>query len=195
MATMTNLIIEFIRNLANNNNLILVIFVASSVIVLESVVPILPLAVFIALNMLIFGNLMGFLISWIATIVGCTLSFYIFRLGLNKYLYKYIGKSPVLTKLIGKVEKIKFNNLVLITALPFMPAFSINVACGLSKMSYKKFLANIIIAKISIVYFWGFIGKSLIESMGSISTLMILSVILIIMYVISSYVKKIIGIE
>ena len=48
-------------------------------IMLESMIPILPLAVFIALNIMTFGSLFGFLISWIATVIGCMISFTLCR--------------------------------------------------------------------------------------------------------------------
>ena len=49
-------------------------------IILESIIPALPLSVFITLNMVAFGDILGFLISWLSTIVGCMLSFFLFRL-------------------------------------------------------------------------------------------------------------------
>ncbi len=52
-------------------------------VLLESVLPPLPLGAIVGLNMLSFGNVFGFLISYIATIIGCIVSFYLFR-----YLFK-----------------------------------------------------------------------------------------------------------
>ena len=48
-------------------------------IIIESMIPILPLAVFITLNMVSFGSFFGFLISWLSTVIGCMLSFSLFR--------------------------------------------------------------------------------------------------------------------
>ena len=45
-------------------------------IIIESMIPVLPLAVFITLNMVSFGPIFGFLISWLATITGCMISLY-----------------------------------------------------------------------------------------------------------------------
>jgi uncharacterized membrane protein YdjX (TVP38/TMEM64 family) len=195
MEELINNTIELIKDLAASNNPLLVVFLASLTVIIESIIPILPLAIFIALNMFIFGNFWGFIISWIATIIGCTISFYIFRLGLNKYLYRFLDKDDLPNKLINKINKIKFNHLVLITALPFTPAFAINIASGLSKMSYKKFLTNIVIAKISIVYFWGYIGKSFLESITDINTLIKIGIVLVITYYISTYITKKLNIE
>ena len=48
-------------------------------ILFESIVPILPLSVFITLNFLTFGSIIGFIISWVFTVLGCMMSYYIFK--------------------------------------------------------------------------------------------------------------------
>ena len=127
---MQNIIQEVILKLQDfvlNNNIFLSLFVGVFIIVLESIVPILPLALFIALNMIVFGNLFGFIISWIATILGCSLSFFIFRKGVSKWLYKNLDNKPRTKKLMNIVSNISFSKLVIIMAIPFTPAFSINI--------------------------------------------------------------------
>lgn len=179
-------LIQYLETLLTSDNYLFVLFLASFIVVLESIIPILPLALFISLNMIIFGNILGFIISWIATIIGCIISFYLFRTGLSKHVYKYVK----VTKVINKIDKIKFKNLVLITALPFSPAFAINIAAGLSNMSFKKFFFNILIAKISVVIFWGYIGSSLISSFTNISDIIVVAIVLLITYYISDYIMK-----
>lgn len=195
MENVINSIVEYLKELAATNNMALVLFLASITIVIESIIPILPLAIFIALNMLILGNTLGFIISWIATIIGCTISFYIFRSGLNKYIYKYLDNKVKTKNMINKIDDLKFSHLVILTAIPFAPAFAINIASGLSKMSYRKFFFNILIAKISVVYFWGYIGKSLLESITDINTIIQIGIVLVITYYISEYVTKKIKVE
>ena len=46
------------------------------------------------------------------------------------------------------VSNINITGLVLLVALPFSPAFAINIACGLSKMPFKNFLIAILIGKL-----------------------------------------------
>ena len=180
-------IVETIKDFALNNNIILSLFIGFFLIILESIIPILPLAVFIALNLIIFGNITGFILSWIATIIGCTISFYIFRKGLSKKIYKHIDNTRVM-KLINIIDDISFSKLVIIMAIPFTPAFAINIGAGLSKMKYKKFLLAAIIAKLSTVYFWGFVGTTLFESMTDITVIIKLTVILLIAFILSKIV-------
>lgn len=82
------------------------------------------------------------------------------------------------------------SNLVVVIALPFTPAFLINIASGLAGVDKKKFLIAILVGKLSIVYFWGVIGTSFLESMTDIKTIMIISVMLVIAYFVSKYISK-----
>lgn len=181
-------IIEYLKDLVLNNNMFLSLFVGMFIIVLESIIPILPLALFIALNMIVFGNFVGFLISWVATIIGCSVSFFIFRKGLSNKIYKNIDNKPRTKKLMNIISHISFSKLVVIMAIPFTPAFSINIGAGLSKLKYKKFLFACIIAKISVVYFWGFIGTTFVESMTDITVIIKLLIILFIAFFLSKIV-------
>lgn len=182
--------IDFLKTQVQSNNPIVGIFFGMLVIVLESMIPILPLAVFIAVNMLVFGNITGFIISWVSTIIGCLIAFTICRKGLSDRFYSKIKKDGRIDKLMYKISNIKLSHLVIITALPFTPAFAVNIASGLSNISYKKFLVAIIISKLSIVYFWGFIGTTFLESITNINVLIELGIILLIAYIISKIVMK-----
>lgn len=165
------------------------------IILLESIIPALPLGVFIAFNMMAFGSLLGFIISWISTIVGCVLSYLFFYKFISDKLEKRIKKHKKIERIRTSIKKLNFSKLVLIIALPFSPAFLINIACGLSKMDFKKFLISIIIGKLSIVYFWGFISKSLLESITDIKTIITVLLLLVISYILSKIVNKKLNIE
>lgn len=164
-------------------------------IILESIIPALPLGVFIAFNMAAFGGALGFVISWISTCIGCVLSYLFFSKLFSRFLMKKASKKEKLDKVVKRMMNINFSKLVLIVALPFTPAFLVNIACGLVKVNFKKFLASILIGKISIVYFWGFVGKSLLESITDIKTLIIVLMLLLVSYILSKIVSKKLEIE
>ena len=181
---------EWLYNLSEfNPSVFMAIFMLLTMII-ESIIPMLPLALFIAIAMIIFGELIGFLIGWIGTILGCCLSFYIFRKIKKTKVGIKFKKYNRIERLLKGLERMKFRNFVLITAIPFTPAFSINIASGLSDVSFRKFLVMIIISKVSIVYFWGFIGKTFIESITDFNVVVQILGILAFVYVISHLVQK-----
>lgn len=188
-------ILEQLTNFVYSNNIFISLFFGMFIVILESIIPILPLALFIAVNTVVFGNVIGFIISWIGTIIGCSISFFIFRKGFSKKLYKHLDHSTKVKRLMHSISNLDFTKLVLIIAIPFTPAFSINIGAGLSKMSYKKYLFALIIAKLSIIYFWGFIGTTFIESITDIGVLIKVCIILLIMFILSRIVMKRFNIE
>lgn len=147
-------------------------------IYIESMIPILPLAAFIYLNVITFGNVIGFIISYIATICGCMTMFIICKKFQNKFLKNYKKNSKIIN-LQNKINNINFSNLVIILAIPFTPAFAINIAAGFSNISYKKYFYVLLLSKIPMTYFWVFIGKTFSESLSDVTTLIKLSILLI----------------
>lgn len=160
-------------------------------ILIESMIPILPLFVFITLNFLAFGNILGFIISWIFTCIGCFISFMLFRKKVQTWLFKRIKKQGLISEhTIDVITNLKFESLTTIIAVPFTPAFLVNIAAGLSKMSTKKFVGSLLIGKIFLVAFWGFVGTSLLESIRHPINLVKVVILLVAAYIVSRIVCK-----
>lgn len=161
-------------------------------ILIESIIPILPLSVFITLLFYKFGPFLGFMFSYIFTIIGCLISYKIFNSELRLRLENYVNKKNKrqLNRLLKRIKRIKFNNLCLLIALPFTPAFMINIAAGLSNIDKKKYFFALLIGKIFLVIFWGFIGTSLINSFKSPLNLLYIGLMLIACFIISKLVEK-----
>lgn len=183
-----NTFIEYSTNVISNGGVLLGMFLIS----IESFIPVLPLSVFVALNTHTFGLLPGILMSWISTCIGCFISYSIFYYVSNNVIYKHLSKKTMkkVDKAIDKFKNISLSNLTVIITLPFTPAFLINILSGVSGMSRKKFLVAILIGKVFMISFWGYIGKSLVESMTDITTIIIMSIMIIIAYVLSKAVGK-----
>ena len=166
-------------------------------IMLESIIPILPLSVFITLLFYKFGVVLGFIISYIFTIIGCFLSYKIFNTKLRLKFDNYIDKKnrKRIKNLLRIIKRIKFNNLCLLIALPFTPAFLINIAAGLADIDEKKYLYSLLIGKTFLVMFWGLIGTSLINSIKNPINLVYIVIMLVCCFIISKLVEKREGIK
>lgn len=160
-------------------------------IILESMIPVLPLAVFIALNVITFGSVFGFILSWVATVIGCMIAFFLCRKLSDKFNKKYKDNKTI-AKFKKYINKLSYSNLVILLAVPFTPAFAINIGAGLSDIDAKKYFSALIIGKLPMVYFWGFIGKSLLESISDPYTLAQIIVMIILAYLVSKVVNKLI---
>lgn len=178
-------IVEYATNIIQHGGVVFGILL----ILLESIIPALPLGVFITLNINAFGLIMGIIISWLSTCLGCYLSFLLFRL-LSSKLFNKLYKNAKYKKIINRMKKIEFSSLVVLIALPFSPAFLINIAAGIVGLSKRKFLIALLTGKVFMVIFWGCVGKSLLESVTDITTLFIIVILILVAYFLSKFISK-----
>ena len=91
---------------------------------------------------------------------------------------------------MGIFDRLTFPQLVVLIAVPFTPAFAVNIVAGLSKVSFKKFLGAILIGKIFLITFWGYIGTSLIDSVKDPIILLKIGIMLLVAYLVSKFISK-----
>ena len=84
---------------------------------------------------------------------------------------------------------------MLIITLPFTPSFLVNILAGLARVSKEKFITALLIGKVFVVIFWGYIGKSILESFTDIKSIIYIVVALVIAYIISKIVSHKMNIE
>ena len=185
-----NMIVEFIQNSGTFGVLFSVCF-----IFVESILPVLPLSVFITINFMVLGPLIGFIISWIFTVLGCIMSYTIFRKGLGNKFDNLTSNKKLLNKYKHLFRNISTTKLLLIIAMPFTPAFVVNIVCGLIKMDFKKYFIALLFGKIAMVYFWGFVGTSLVESINNPIILLKIVLIMSITYLLYVILRKVLKFE
>ncbi len=187
---------EFVTNLDNLiNEFLLNIGIYGPIlgcfcILIESILPILPLFVFITINFLVFGSIVGFIISWIFTVLGCLMSFFLFRKIIKNWFDNKTKDKKQLNKVMHTINKVKLEQLTAIIAVPFTPAFLVNIAAGLSKMSFKKFFIALCIGKIFLVLFWGFVGTSLLQSLTHPIALLKVVILVLLAFIVSKIINK-----
>ncbi len=166
-------------------------------LVAEAFIPILPLNLFVALNVNTFGLLLGIAISWIGTCIGCFLCFMLFSTLSNKFIYKFMKKKTRerVEKVSEELKNISLSGLVLLITLPFVPSFLINIVSGIVGISKKKFLASLLIGKFFMIIFWGYVGKSFLESLTDIRAILYVVIAIAVGYLISKLVSKKMNIE
>ncbi len=157
-------------------------------IVLESIYPALPLFVFISLNISAFGLVLGMILSYIGTICGCLISYFAFKKFGN--LFKKTNQKEKVIKMKAKMNKISLSYLAVMVAMPFTPAFLVNIAAGLSNMKFKKYFIAILIGKIPMILFWSLVGKNLKECLTDWTAIIKIVALLLGTYIISKIVNK-----
>ena len=144
---------------------------------------------------LAFGGVLGFFISWICTCIGCIISYYLVKKFLRNWIVDKIKNVNLLTKCMHYIENLSLSQVTVILSILFTPAFMINIAAGLCNMNFKKFVVAILISKIFLVYFWGVVGTSLLDSLHNPTSIITVVVMMIVAYVFSIIIKKVLKID
>ncbi len=166
------------------------IIVSCGLMSIESIFPMIPLVALITINMLLMGKVVGFFVSWIFTCIGCIMSYYIFKKGFGNKFDNLTENKELLNKYKKVLRNISTGKLLLIIAMPFTPAFVVNIVAGLVKMDFKKYFIALVIGKLSMVYFLGFMGTSLLESIKNPIIIVKMIVVMLITYLIYMIIKK-----
>jgi uncharacterized membrane protein YdjX (TVP38/TMEM64 family) len=182
---LSEIINEFLMSLG-----VLAPIFSSILIILEGILAFLPLFMFITINVLVLGPIFGGLISWICTTFGSFLTFYFCRKGLHDFFQKKIKNRKLISKYNNLIDNLSFVKLVLFVAIPFMPSFFINLGAGLSNIPIKKYLCALLLGKVFIVVFWGYIGTSLISCLTNPIEFIKVVVLVVVAYVIAKIVDK-----
>lgn len=171
------------------------IFLLSLAIVLESIVPIVPVSVLMSISVAKYGFGIGFIVSYFSTVLGCLLSYALTRYIFKHYIIRHLKKRNNGFILIEKIGAMSLGNVVILMSFPFAPAFLFNILSGLATMRIKKFVAAILISKLALVYFWCYVGKTLSESLGDPKIILKIILIVLVSYVVSKIVDKKFGIS
>jgi len=170
-------IIDIIQNSGPSG----VIF-ACALMSVESIIPMIPLVALITINMMILGKVVGFFVSWFFTVLGCIMSYFIFKKGFGNKFDKLTEDKQTINKYKKVIRNIPFPTLVLIIAMPLTPAFVVNIVAGLLKMDFKKFVIALMIGKLSMVYFLGYFGYSFVESISNPILLVKVVIVMVLIY-------------
>lgn len=150
--------------------------VTSLLIIVESFLTILPIFLFISINIVCLGPFWGFILSYIAVVLGSYLAFLVVRHKLSlKFIETYIKDNKYISDL-------NFAGLLVILVLPYLPTSAVNVGMGLSKVDEKKYLLALIISKFFVVLFLGVMGVSIFDNIGEPKNLVLIVVVVVIIY-------------
>ena len=96
---------------------------------------------------------------------------------------------------MDKLSNIDFNTLVVIIALPITPSFLLNIAAGLSNISFRKYLIALLVGKPAMLLFYGYIAISFVDSLKDPINFIKIAVLVVGAYVISKIIEKLVKVE
>jgi uncharacterized membrane protein YdjX (TVP38/TMEM64 family) len=125
---------------------------------IEALIPPLPLALLVTINVLHFGFLLGYVLSYIGTVLGSFCVFLIFERLDRKFMSKVIEKHTRFKSLLHWIhEKGVFPLFVLLT-FPFTPSVIVGILAALAEIDRKKYFFALLGGKLIMVFSLSFIG-------------------------------------
>jgi uncharacterized membrane protein YdjX (TVP38/TMEM64 family) len=82
--------------------------VCCALIIIEPLLPFLPMFIFVTVNLLIFGYVLGFILSYICSVLGCLLFYIVINKLLSKKAKRFYKDKKSINNLITRYKNIKF---------------------------------------------------------------------------------------
>ncbi|KGR76428.1 TVP38/TMEM64 family protein [Ureibacillus sinduriensis] len=128
---------------------------------IEAFLPFIPLVVIVVANASSYGLWIGFLLSWIGTVLGSYAVFLLVRrFGKHRRFQVFIRKEKV-QKLIKWVDMRGLSPLFILLCFPFTPSVLVNIVAGLSNIKKKYYLIVIMAGKFVMIASMSVLGYDL----------------------------------
>lgn len=150
---------------------------------LEAFLPFLPLVVIVVANASAYGLILGFVLSWLGTVLGSYALFLIVRrFGKHPKLH-FLTKRKQIQRLIHFVDMRGLTPLFILLCFPFTPSVLVNVVAGLSNLKRDYYLIVLLLAKPIMIFSMSYLGSDLRDILTSPVKLGVTGVILLVMWV------------
>ncbi len=123
--------------------------IASLVIsILIAIAGIIPSIFVTGANVIVFGPVNGFIISWVGELIGALVSFYLYRWGFKKRFEHLSGKYTILDRIVSakgfEITALLFQARL----LPFIPSGFVTLAGAISNINILYFLVATALGKL-----------------------------------------------
>ena len=171
---------ENLENLVNNYES-LGLFVAFLLPLLDSFFGLIPIWAIVTINISVFGFWPALFVSWLGSVTGATILFFIIRkLGIER-VSRFIRRYKRGNVALGWIDRANFSTILILFCFPFTPTFLINIFAALSKVNTKQYLLGMIFGKSIMMFTVGLIGydiKSYVHSPLKVVLLIIFIILL-----------------
>ncbi|WP_232699846.1 TVP38/TMEM64 family protein [Brevibacillus daliensis] len=139
------------------------IVVSIMITILQTFFPFVPYFLIAGVNVVIFGSIGGFVLTWLSAVMGAVLSFYLSRYIAHDYAQKKVGSSPFFSKLNAQAERSGFRIILMARLIPIIPSGIINSAAGLSRINITHFFVATLLGKLPITILEAIMGHDLLN--------------------------------
>ncbi len=148
---------EALRSLSHNSitGLLLLTLLLMTI---QNLFTIIPLLLLISVNVSIFGFIQGYIWSWLLSIIGAVISFFITRYWFQTFFAKYVNDE-----IKQKIDEKGFWYVFTGRILPFMPTSVVNIAAGISSVRFKYFFYATLLGNMIYFLLLSFISERILS--------------------------------
>ncbi|WP_274309234.1 TVP38/TMEM64 family protein [Solibacillus daqui] len=157
---------------------------------IEAFLPFLPLFVIVVANAGAYGLFWGFLLSWLATVVGSYLFFLMIRYFGNHRLLQKLKAQKQVKQLIHWVDVRGFTPLFVLLCLPFTPIVVVNTVAGLSHLKKKYYFLTLLISKPVMIFFISYLGSDLRAILSSPMKIVVSCLIIAVIWALGKWIER-----
>lgn len=157
---------------------------------IESFIPVLPLFVFVFVNVDTFGLFLGIIVSWLGTFLGSFVVFLIVRAFANTTVMDKVKNRKDVRKFLNFVNKQGVTPIFIMLCFPFTPSALMNVVAGLSKMKVRTFFLVLAVSNLIAMALTGVLGRDMHSILSSPIRVIIMALILAGLWYLSRRLEK-----
>lgn len=157
---------------------------------IEAFLPVLPLFVIVILTINSYGVVVGFLVSYSASVLGSYMVFLTVRHIFRAPAQKYIEKHERLNKMLKFIDDKGFSFLFILLCLPFTPSSVVNVITALSNVRRDVYLYILLASKFIMILSMTLVGYDIASFFDSPVKLIFSIAFLVVLYALSKWYQK-----
>lgn len=157
---------------------------------IEAFIPILPIIVFVIVNVNAYGFIIGTLLAWMGTVAGSYIVFLFFRRLTHTRYMKKIQQRTSVQRLIHFIDRKGVLPIFILMCFPFTPSALVNIVASLSHIKAHVYLTVLIASKFVMIGLVGWLGNDITTLFTSPTRLITIIIVILIVWFVGRKIEK-----
>lgn len=157
---------------------------------IEAFIPILPIIVFVIVNVNAYGFIIGTLLAWMGTVAGSYIVFLFFRRLTHTRYMKKIQQRTSVQRLIHFIDRKGILPIFILMCFPFTPSALVNIVASLSHIKAHAYLTVLIASKFVMIGLVGWLGNDITTLFTSPTRLITIIIVILIVWFVGRKIEK-----
>ncbi|WP_436861006.1 TVP38/TMEM64 family protein [Staphylococcus caeli] len=151
---------------------------------IEAFLPVLPIIVFVIVNVNAYGWFVGTLLAWLGTVSGSFIVFLCFRRFTHTKYMKKVQRRKAVQRLIHFIDRKGVIPIFILMCFPFTPSALVNIVASLSHIKARAYLIVLLVSKFIMIGLIGWLGRDITSLFSSPLRLATVAIVIIVVWII-----------